>query len=247
MGELKNGMIYFYLLLTYAAMQVGSIYLGQGLFDHFPWAEQYTEKDIAYRASAWSLFISNALAAIVFLFFMIRNKKFLHLFKEKKSSFSNAVLWGFIGFFLVMGGQMLAAMVESVIGITPGSDNTAVLSDIAKVSPIVIISIVLFAPFLEEVIFRRVLFGGIYTKSNFWVAAVVSALIFAAMHNEFEHILMYMMPGLIFSYLYYKTKRLLTPIIAHLLMNGFVVIGQLNYDKLEQMQNMKQAMIVFFQ
>lgn len=231
-------------------MQIGSVFLGQGLFDHFPWDEQYSEKGIAYRASAWSLFISNALAAVVFLWFIVRNKKFLHIFKEKKSTTGNAILWGVIGFFLAMAGQMLAAIIESSIGITPGSDNTAVLSDIAKVSPIIIISIVLFAPFLEEIVFRRVLFGGVYQKTNFWIAAIVSALIFAAMHNEFEHLLMYMAPGLIFSYLYYRTKRLLTPMIAHLLMNGFVVIAQLKFDDiqkyLDELESLKQAMFVFF-
>lgn len=231
-------------------MHIGSVYLGEGLFYKFPWNEQYMEKDIAYRASAWSLFISNALAAIIFLLFLVQNKKFLHIFKEKKSSTGNAVLWGFIGFFLVMGGQMLAATIENLFGITPGSDNTAVLSDIAKVSPIIMISIVLFAPFLEEIVFRRILFGGIYQKTNFWIAAIVSALIFAAMHNEFEHLLMYMAPGLIFSYLYYRTKRLLTPMIAHLLMNGFVVITQLNIENiqklLDKLESLKQNIIFFF-
>lgn len=231
-------------------MQIGSVFLGQGLFDHFPWDEQYNEKSIAYRASAWSLFISNALAAIVFLLFIVRNKKFLHIFKEKNATTGNAILWGFIGFFLVMGGQMLAAIIEGLIGITPGSDNTAVLSDIAKVSPIIIISIVLFAPFLEEIVFRRILFGGIYQKTNFWIAAIASALIFAAMHNEFEHLLMYMAPGLVLSYLYYRTKRLLTPMIAHLLMNGFVVIAQLKFDDIQkymdELESLKQAMFVFF-
>ena len=91
---------------------------------------------------------------------------------------------------------MLAGTIESCIGIEPGSDNTAILSDIAKVSPIIIISIVLFAPFLEEIIFRRVIFGGVYQKTNFWIAAIVSALVFAAVHNEFEHLLIYMVPGL---------------------------------------------------
>ncbi len=231
-------------------MQFGSIFLGQGLFDHFPWDEQYNEKAIAYRASAWSLFISNALAAVVFLWFILRNKKFLHVFKVKKSTTGNAILWGILGFFLVMGGQMLAAMIESLFGITPGSDNTAILSNIAKVSPIIIISIVVFAPFLEEIVFRRILFGGIYQKTNFWIAAIASALVFAAMHNEFEHLLMYMAPGLIFSYLYYRTKRLLTPMIAHLLMNGFVVIAQLKFDDiqryLDELKRLKQAMFIFF-
>ena len=90
------------------------------------------------------------------------------------------------------------------------------LSDIAKVSPIIIISIVLFAPLLEEIIFRRVLFGGLYQKTNFIIAALISAVIFAAVHGELQHLLIYMAPALVFSYIYYRTKRLLAPIIAHL-------------------------------
>ena len=136
---------------------------------------------------------------------------------------------------LRMGGQMLAACYrDCMFGITPGSDNTAILADIAKVSPIIIISMVLFAPFLEEIVFRRVIFGGVYQKTNFWIAAIVSALVFAAVHNEFEHLLIYMMPAFVFSYLYYRTKRILTPMIAHLLMNGFVVILNLNLDKIQK-------------
>ena len=141
---------------------------------------------------------------------------------------------------------MLAGAIEIAIGIEPGSDNTAILSDIAKVSPIIIISMVLFAPFLEEIIFRRVIFGGVYQKTNFWIAAIVSALVFAAVHNEFEHLLIYMMPAFVFSYLYYRTKRILTPMIAHLLMNGFVVVLNLNIEKIQQWQeDMKQALIIF--
>ena len=118
--------------------------------------------------------------------------------KGKELLWGSAILWGVLGFFLAMGGQMLAASIESMFGITPGSDNTAMLTNIAKASPIVIISMVVFAPFLEEIVFRRVIFGGVYMKTNFWIATLVSALVFAAVHNEFEHLLIYLMPALVF-------------------------------------------------
>lgn len=229
-------------------MQVSSVFVAQGLLSYFPWSEQQSVQNIKFYASSWSLFIVNVIAAIIFLLIILKRKNFFQVFKGKKSTIGNSVLWGFIGFFLALGGQMLAGAIETAIGIDPGSDNTAILSDIAKVSPIIIISIVLFAPLLEEIIFRRVIFGGIYQKSNFWVAAIVSAIIFAAVHNEFEHLLIYMMPALVFSYLYYRTKRILTPMIAHLLMNGFVVTLNLNLEKIQQWQeDMKQAIIFFMQ
>lgn len=243
---MKNWKISLALLITYILMHVSSIFLSEGLFLYFPWDEQFTKQDMAYRASSWTLFTVNLIAAIIFLVLIVPEKNFFQVFKGKKSSIGNSVLWGFIGFFLALGGQMLAGAIEVAIGIEPGSDNTAILSDIAKVSPIIILSIVLFAPFLEEIIFRRVVFGGVYQKTNFWIAAIVSALVFAAVHNEFEHLLIYMMPAFVFSYLYYRTKRILTPMIAHLLMNGFVVVLNLNIEKIQQWQeDLKQAIIFF--
>ncbi|CAM3296470.1 CPBP family intramembrane glutamic endopeptidase [Filibacter tadaridae] len=244
---MKNWKIYIYLLLTYIVMQVSSVYLVKVLISYFKGKEGMTAELATYNGFAWTLFIVNTLAAIVFLAFIIPNKKFFTVFKGKKASIGKTVLWGFLGFFLAMGGQMLAAGIETLLGIELGSENTAVLSEVAKFSPIVIISMVIFAPFLEEIIFRRVIFGGIYMKTNVWIAAIVSALIFAAVHNEFQHILMYMAPAFVFAYVYYHTKRLWAPMISHMLMNGFVVIVQLNADKILKLQEMKQAIIVFFQ
>lgn len=247
---MKNWKIYLYLLLTYVAMHISSIFLAEFLVGYFQGKPDMTDKVAAYNGVAWSFFIVNLIAAFIFLLLILPNKKFMDVFKGKKSSIGNAILWGFIGFFLAMGGQMLAASIEKMLGIELGSDNTAMLSDIARLSPIMIIPMVIFAPLLEEIVFRRVLFGGIYTKTNFWIAAIVSGFVFAAVHQEFEHLLMYLAPAFIFSYLYYRTKRLLTPIIAHCLMNGFVALVQLNGDKiqnyLENLQEMKQTFIIFF-
>ncbi|MFC5592118.1 CPBP family intramembrane glutamic endopeptidase [Sporosarcina soli] len=248
---MKNWKMYIYLLLTYIAMQVGSVYLAELLIGYMKSKPGLQELQATYHGFAWSLFIVNTIAAIIFLVLIARNKKFMQVFKGKKASIGSIFLWGIIGFFLAMGGQMLAASIESMFGVTPGSDNTALLTDIAKTSPIVIISMVLFAPLLEELVFRRVIFGGIYMKTNFWIATLVSAVVFAAVHNELEHLLIYTMPALVFAYLYYRTKSILTPMIAHGLMNGFVVVVQLNYDKLqryiEEMEKVKQAVIIFIQ
>ena len=248
---MKNWKLYIYFVLVYIAMQVSSVYLAKFLIGYLNNKPTMEELEATYHGFAWSLFIVNTIAAIIFLVLIARNKKFMQVFKGKKASIGSIILWGVIGFFLAMGGQMLAASIESMFGVTPGSDNTALLTDIAKTSPIVIISMVLFAPLLEELVFRRVIFGGIYMKSNFWIATIVSAVVFAAVHNELEHLFIYTMPALVFAYLYYRTKSILTPMIAHGLMNSFVVIVQLNYDKflkfIEEMENVKQAMIIFIQ
>lgn len=243
---MKNSKIYIYLILTYIAMQISSIFVGRFLIQYFLGDSSLTTIEAKYNGVAWALFSVNVIAAIIFTAFILANKKFLSVFKGKPSSLGVTVLWGFLGFFIAMIGQVVAGMIEMQFGVEPGSENTAQLSEIAKVSPIIIISIVLFAPFLEEIIFRRVLFAGLYNKTNFIVAALVSAVIFAAVHGELQHLLIYMAPALTFSYIYYRTKRLLAPIISHLLMNGFVVIVQLNYEKLEQLQNLNKGFFTLF-
>ncbi|MFD1929610.1 CPBP family intramembrane glutamic endopeptidase [Sporosarcina siberiensis] len=242
---MKNWKTYTYLIITYLLMHVGSIFLSKYLFESFPWDASFTKTDKIYRASAWALFSTNAVAAIVFFFIIYPKKKFFQVFKGKKVSVGKAIIWGFFGFLLALAGQIIAGSIESAFGVKPGSENTALLADIAKVSPIIIFSIVLFAPLLEEIIFRRVLFGGLYQKTNFIVAAVLSALVFAAVHGELQHILIYSAPALVFSFIYYKTKRLLAPITAHLLMNGFVTILQLYQERLLKWAELKTAFSFF--
>lgn len=228
-------------------MQIGSIFVVIPFTQYFLGDTTLTEQEAKYHAVSWSLFTVNLLAAIVFYLLIYRKKNFFKVFDGKPATIGMTIVWGIISFFLALFGQMVAGMIEmALFGIQPGSDNTAFLSEIAKVSPIIIISIVIFAPLLEEMIFRRVLFGGLYRKTNFFIAAFISALVFAVVHNEIEHTLIYMAPALVFSFVYYKTKRLLAPIIGHLMMNGFVVIVQLNQDKIMELRKLQQSIITFF-
>lgn len=243
---MKPWMLYLAILLLYIAMQFGTFPIAQGMIQLFT-ANGYETKEAAFQGTAWGLFIANILAILAFFLVIRRDKKFWTIFKGKKESVSKSVIWGVFGFFLALLGQMIAGYIEQAFGITNGSDNTARLTKVAEVAPILIVCIVLFAPILEEIVFRRVVFGGIYTKTNFWIATLASALIFAAVHNELEHILVYLMPGLVFSYIYYKTKRIWTPMIAHMLMNGFVMIVTLNKDKILELQKLQESVITLFQ
>lgn len=240
-------MIYTALIITYIIMQVSSIFVIIPLFGYFSGNPTFTEQEAHFHSIAWSLFISNTVAAIVFFIFISRRKGFFNVFDGKPASFIATILWGILAFFLALFGQMIAGLINmQLFGIEPGSENTAVLSDIAKISPIIIISMVIFAPLLEEIIFRRVLFGGLYHKTNFWIATIISALVFAVVHMELENTLVYMAPAFAFSFVYYKSKRLLAPMIGHFLMNGFVVIVQLNYDKILELEELQQSFIAFF-
>ena len=243
---MKNWVVALMIFMSYVLLQIASIFLAPELIVYFT-GKDLSKVEAVSQGFAWTLFITQGIAALIIAMILLRNKKFIPVFRGKPSGFGNVLLWGVLGFFLAMAGQIIGAAIESTFGVTAGSENTELLSNIAKTAPIIIFAMVLFAPFLEEVVFRRIIFGGLYTKTNFWVAAIVSAIVFAAVHNELQHLLMYLMPGLAFAFVYYKTKRLLTPMIAHFLMNSFVTVVQWNADKLQQLQDMQQSIILFLQ
>lgn len=231
-----------YVLLIFVIVQLSPIlfvvpaynyFTGQGLDG--PTAEAAT--------SGWLIFLTMGLGFIATWIIIARDKKFFDIWKGKRSGIAGAVLWGIFGFLLLLIGQSIAAMIEMAIGIDPGSENTSTLVNIAEVVPVAIIAVVLFGPVLEELVFRRVIFGSLNQTTNFFVATAVSALVFAAVHMEFSHLLLYFTTGLILAFLYQQTKRIITPIIAHVCLNGYVMLIQLNMDKIEnfmkQLENMQ--------
>ena len=185
--------------------------------------------------TSWWTFVMGVLSLLIIFMLVRRNKDFFNIFKGEKATTIQAVGWGIIGFFLVFFGQTIGVYIETeIFGIQSGSDNTKTFIEIAKAAPIMILSIVLIGPILEEFVFRRVIFGSLIQAQGYWLSAIISGVIFALIHFDFTHILLYTICGLVFAYLYHKTKRLLTSIVAHILLNSFVVFTQLNAERIQQ-------------
>ncbi len=220
----------FYVLITYIAVQLSgfllTIPLVKSFFLHF--FSQDGNEEIAL--AAWWSTISFAIAFLVCIFLIFKNKNFWDVFKGEKASIPVSIGWGILGFFLVFLGQTIGAIIESGLGLDNGSENTEAIIKLSEVAPIMIVATVILGPILEELVFRRVVFGSIVQTQNFWVAGIISSIIFALIHFDFTHIILYTISGFIFAFLYYKTRRLLTSIIAHMMLNGFVTIIQMNAD-----------------
>ena len=250
-SPLKTKKTALYILLIYMACQLSSF-----LLILIPPLREYVFSLVDAPTLDEQLLILNgywstgafALATLLILIFIWRDKEFWNIFKGPKSSPGEIIGWGILGFFLIYFGQILAVQVESIIfGIEPGSDNTELLSNIMKSAPIMILSAVIFAPILEEIIFRRVIFGSLIQKYNFWISAIISGVVFSAIHQEFEHLLLYAVCGLIFAFLYYKTKSIWTSIIAHMLLNGSVTLIQFYYEPImDFLEKNSKPLFIFF-
>lgn len=183
----------------------------------------------------WTV-ISFSAGLLIVILLLLPDIKARHHADNRVSRIS-AAGWAITGIFLAFLAQIVAAQIEMMLGIEMGSENTEVLVEIAKQTPIFIIVTSVVGPIFEEIIFRQIIFGSLYTRFNFWVAAIISSLIFAAVHFDFTHIIIYTAMGLVFSFLYVKTKRILVPIVAHVSMNTFVVLVRILFaDDMEKLQ-----------
>ncbi|EIT84409.1 CAAX amino protease [Fictibacillus macauensis ZFHKF-1] len=148
------------------------------------------------------------------------------------------VIWAIVGIVLAYISQIIAGMLEMyVFDIKPGSENTKRLVEVAKLSPYFLLVTCIIGPIIEEIIFRKIIFGSLYKRMNFFLSAVISALVFAAAHFDFVHILIYTAMGLTFSFLYVISGRIIVPIIAHVAMNSIVMLINVVFaDKIQDLQ-----------
>jgi membrane protease YdiL (CAAX protease family) len=79
----------------------------------------------------------------------------------------------------------------------------------------------LAVPALEETLFRGILFGGLRRRWSYWPAALVSATIFAVVHQHLAGFVTYLLLGLIFAYLFEASRSLVTCWAAHAAFNIF--------------------------
>lgn len=136
------------------------------------------------------------------------------------ASIGKVLAYGIVGFIGALIVQIIALNVEVLLFQTPvTSENTEVLLDLTNQYPFFIFNIIVFAPVMEEFVFRKALVTSLVDRIGIVGAATISSLIFAFAHAD-GHLLIYGALGLWFSFLYNKTKNIATPMIAHGLMNA---------------------------
>ncbi|EFR96228.1 caax amino protease family protein, partial [Listeria ivanovii FSL F6-596] len=109
------------------------------------------------------------------------------------------------------------------------SVNTERLINLTKAAPVFLLFISILGPVLEELVFRKVIFGGLSNVMNIHVAAVISSLFFGLLHGDISFLLTYFVIGLILCFLYTKTKRISVSMGAHILMNTIVLLVSLGF------------------
>ncbi len=92
--------------------------------------------------------------------------------------------------------------------------------------PLGVVSMALLAPIVEEMMFRGAIQGYLMRRcSNAWTGIIITALIFGAIHMNPQQVVYATLLGIIFGWIYYRTRSLLPVIAGHVLNNSIAVVS----------------------
>jgi uncharacterized protein len=142
----------------------------------------------------------------------------------KNLSYKRLIFWGITGGILALFVQFGWTLTQiNLFNFIPESINTNHLLKVVKSNPGMIVIICLVCPILEEIVFRKMIFGTFKRKIGTVAAAIVAAFLFSLIHFDFANTIVYMLIGLTFSWIYIKSKSILAAITSHVLMNSIVL------------------------
>lgn len=104
----------------------------------------------------------------------------------------------------------------------------------------------IYAPIMEEVFFRGIIFQKLAIKKGFVYGLITSAVLFAAIHFRYDVISLFM-TGVITAILYFKTKQLTTSIIYHFTYNFIILVRRIYYQLVSNTESSAQTTIAEFQ
>ncbi|WP_203364613.1 type II CAAX endopeptidase family protein [Bacillus sp. REN10] len=229
---------YGYILIVYLIMQLSG-FIGLPLMYKVGVALGVEPKRMETIVPGYWILFSFAVALLI-VWLILRKTSENRLERMETLPAGPSTFWAVAGVFLAFFAQRIAISIEMMLGVEMGSQNTETIVNVIEIVPATMISVAVFGPILEEIVFRKIIFGSLHERFSFSISAVLSSLIFAVAHRELEHLLLYTAMGFTFAFLYVKTKRLIVPIFAHVAMNSTVVVVQYFFkDEIERM--MKQA------
>ena len=161
--------------------------------------------------------------------------------QQSKYNFITLFAIGIIGFISMMLLQGilngLLVYLSNFFNFPTKSKNTSNVVEVLKLKPYFILYVAVLGPIMEELFFRKAVFGYFYDAMigskdwiRFTIPALITGIIFALPHDGISPIMViYIGMSFVFSYLYIHTRSILTPIISHILMNSLVVLVQVYF------------------
>ena len=185
---------------------------------------------LSFNAKIIYLIIYEIIALSIIL--LILNKEIFNDFKDFKNKFKLYFKKYFVYWFLLLFLMITSNLIIQLIYPGSSSLNEDSFRNTFSYAPIyAFISACLFAPIIEELIFRMCIKKIVKNKYLFIFA---SSFIFGSLHiignisNSYDllYLFPYLLPGLVLSYVYYSSNNIFTSIGIHFIHNTVLVIIQ---------------------
>ena len=214
-----------FLVLNYF---VGYMYLYPRLLSILYYTFNLTNK--MYDVLSFIVYLFMILASII-VGYSVLKESFEKL--PKLSKLIESVILTFVVLFFTSG--ILNTLVTMITGLNESANQNQIIDAYNQNPLLIIFTTIIYAPIVEEIVFRGAIFRGLRGKTNFWISALVSGLLFGLIHVfdsllagnflDLLFLLVYGALGFIFCYSYEKNHSIYAPMLLHFINNFIGVIG----------------------
>ena len=134
------------------------------------------------------------------------------------------VLWGVI---LLM---LISVVLEPLLSLFPQT-YLDMLKDTAGSGGWAVLTLVIVAPIVEEVLFRGIVQETVTRQYGAWRGLLVASAIFGIIHFIPQQVINAFFAGLVLGYIYLKTGSLIPVIMIHAINNAIAYIGMAMFDE----------------
>ena len=187
----------------------------QGITDRAKISEMVTEKALT-MTGPMVIFAAVITLIMLAIFFSIRKERMSEKINFNKTSTKSMGVSAIIGIALnFITVAVLISLPESIVAGYAESSSSLMNQNVV----IAMLSNVIAAPVIEEIIFRGLIFDRLKKGMPGVLAAVISSLLFGLAHGQILWICYASVLGMVLCYVFYKTGSIYTSIAMHLALN----------------------------
>ena len=222
---LKKGIMDVVLyLVIFIVVQIAVLYAGAGIWTAVK-QEGYMETVVAVSngSNAVLLALATVFSNVITLVIFLKTKWTPLTRNYLQSKPWTALLW--VALF-TLGTIIPLEFTYEQLGLEMDANTSKVFESLVK-EPWGYVAVGILAPLAEEIVFRGAILRtlqGMMSRKNHWVAIMISAALFGAVHGNAAQFVNALQMGLLLGWMYYRTKSLVPGILMHWVNNTMAYV-----------------------
>lgn len=210
-----------------------SLFLGMYLFPYIP-LELFNINYYNFSSNMKNIYNFICDICYMLIIFIIYHKDLTDNFKNLIKNFNKIMYKSFNYYLIGLFFMFISNVIIGHIFIEANTNNENMVRNMITMYPVyMFFSVSIYAPFVEEIIFRKSIKEMfIDSKITKYAYIIISGFIFAFMHIygdtssslDYLYIVSYMAVGVSFAYAYYESNNIFTTILLHSLHNTTALI-----------------------